>query len=64
MKEYKMTKQDAMELISDAIDDICESPDSWGKINIDITSGEVKHVDITIPQIRKEKDVHIPHTKF
>ena len=63
MKEYKMTKQDAMELISDAIDDICESPDSWGKINIDITSGEVKHVDITVA-FQKAKDDKILHTKF
>ncbi|MEN6622181.1 MAG: hypothetical protein ABFD50_11595 [Smithella sp.] len=50
-----MTKQEAMELISDAIDDICGSYDPWGKIIIDISSGEVKHVDIMIPQPKRSE---------
>lgn len=52
-----MQKKDAIELISNAIDTICDSPDPWGRICIEIDRGEVKHVDITISHERWKREI-------
>lgn len=54
-----MTDQEAIEQVKAALEEIRESSSKYGEVEIIVSGGEVKFVNVTKPPaIRKDKDQH------